>query len=168
MLQAATAPLLAPPPALTVAAVVERDGHFLMVEEWAHGKRVINQPAGHVEAGESLLAAVARETLEETGWTFAPEATTGVYLWQRPGTDQSFLRVAFAGSCLRHDPMRRLDRGIIRALWMTRSDLQHRAGCLRSPMVIRVVDDYLAGARAPLGQLNNAPPAAILQLASLI
>jgi 8-oxo-dGTP pyrophosphatase MutT (NUDIX family) len=161
----AIAPRASPSLALTVAAVVERDGRFLMVEEWVHGRPVVNQPAGDVEANESLLAAVSRETLEETGWTFAPVAVTGIYLWQRPGTNRSILRVAFLGRCLHHEPDRKLDSGIIRALWLTRTELLHRTDTLRSPMVMRAIDDYLAGARSPLGQLTDVAPETLLRRA---
>ena len=91
-------------PDVTVAAVVERDGRFLFVEERASGRVVINQPAGHLESGETFLAAVSRETLEETGWTFVPTAVIGVYMWQPEHLSRTFLRVAFAGTLDSHDP----------------------------------------------------------------
>jgi len=152
-------------PALTVAAVIERDGRFLMVEEWVRGQRVLNQPAGHVEAGESLVQAVVRETMEESGWVFAPEAVTGVYYWVRPGTRRGFLRVALSGSALSHDAGRRLDTGIIQALWLSRSEMGQHAASLRSPMVMRAVDDYLGGSRMPVAALNELSPACLLEQA---
>jgi 8-oxo-dGTP pyrophosphatase MutT (NUDIX family) len=135
---------------LTVAAVVEVRGRFMVVEERVGGRLVLNQPAGHVEAGESLAAAVIREALEETAWTFVPEATIGVYLWGREGGDNQFLRVAFAGRCVAHDGQRALDVGIERVLWLSRSELVARSAQLRSPMVLRAVDDYERGTRYPV------------------
>lgn len=137
-------------PDLTVAAVVERDGQFLLVEERVGNAMVFNQPAGHVERGEDLITAVIRETLEETAWTFTPEALTGIYLWEHPEKQRSFLRFTFCGQVSDHDPKRRLDRGIERALWMSRSQAVIRAARLRSPMVLRCMDDYLQGRRYPL------------------
>lgn len=155
-------------PALTVAAVVERAGRFLVVEELVHGLQVINQPAGHVKPGESLLQAVVRETLEETGWVFEPVAVTGLYLWRRPGTDRCFLRVAFCGHGLTHDPGRRLDDGIVQALWLSRDELLRRSQALRSPMVIRAIDDYLRGSRMAIASLQNLPLAALANRAEMI
>ena len=137
-------------PDLTVAAVVERDGQFLFVEERVGNAMVFNQPAGHVERGEDLVIATIRETLEETAWTFRPEALVGIYLWEQPERHRSFLRFAFSGQVTSHDASRRLDRGIERAVWMNRSQLVTRATRLRSPMVLRCVDDYLEGRRFPL------------------
>ncbi|MCK6369805.1 MAG: NUDIX hydrolase [Gammaproteobacteria bacterium] len=154
-----------PSPALTVAAVVERDGRFLMVEEWVHGRRVLNQPAGHVEPGESLTEAVVREMMEETGWVFAPEAVTGIYLWDRPDRTKRFLRVAIRGRAIAHDTGRRLDNGIIQALWLTRAELVERGGALRSPMVMRAVDDHLAGADHSIVSLNSCTRQKLLQRA---
>ena len=138
------------PPELTVAAVVERGGRFMLVEERIDGRLVLNQPAGHVETGESLAAAVSREALEETAWTFVPEATISVYLWGRAGRHNQFLRVAFAGRCIAHDGQRALDDGIERVLWLSRSELVARSAQLRSPMVLRAVDDYERGIRYPV------------------
>ncbi len=137
-------------PELTVAAVVERHGRYLLVEERAAGRLVLNQPAGHVEPGESLVEAVVREALEETAWTFVPEAIVGVYLWSRAGAANPFLRVAFSGHCTSHDPARPLDTGILRTLWLRRQELVARPDDLRSPMVLRAIDDYETGTRHPL------------------
>src|SRR5215472_278836 len=109
-------------PHVTVAAVAERDGRFLVVEEKVRGEHVLNNPAGHLEPAESLLDAVRRETLEETGWEFEPDAVIGVYLWQNPELDDTFLRVAFSGHCLHHHPDRPLDKGIIGPRWLTRAE----------------------------------------------
>ncbi len=136
-------------PDVTVAAVIERDGQFLFVEERASGRVVINQPAGHLEDGETFLEAVARETLEETGWTFEPRYVVGVYMWHPAHKPRSFLRVAFAGELLAHDPARPLDRGILRTRWLSRDQLAAAAPRLRSPLVERCVEDYLAGQRYP-------------------
>ena len=137
-------------PDLTVAAVVERQGQFLFVEERVGNRMVFNQPAGHVERGESLLDAAVRETLEETAWRFTPEALVGIYLWEQPERQRSFLRFTFCGQVNDHDPSLRLDRGIQRAVWMTRDQLVARSSRLRSPMVLKCVDDYLRDQRYPL------------------
>ena len=150
-------------PDITVAAVVERAGRFLIVQERAARRVVLNQPAGHLEDGESLLQAVVRETLEETGYSFVPEAVTGVYLWQSPA-ERSFLRVAFAGTVGDRADGASLDRAIIRTAWITREQLRERAVELRSPLVLHCIDDYLRGARYPLEVLNHvlsAAPAAV-------
>lgn len=142
-------------PHTTVAAVIERDGRFLMVEESIEGRVVINQPAGHLDPNETLTAAVIRETREETAWDFNPQAITGVYLWTHPESQRTYLRATFCGDCHNHDPQQKLDEGIIRAVWMTRQQLQDNADRLRSPMVLRCIDDYLAGQRFPLELLIN-------------
>ena len=141
-------------PEITVAALVQQQDRFLMVEERASGRVVLNQPAGHLEDGESLAEAVIRETLEETAWAVEPVAVTGVYLWQSPLNSKTFLRVAFAVRCLQHDPRRELDEGILRAMWMSRDDLLAEHARLRSPMVLSCIDDYLAGRRYPLDVLR--------------
>lgn len=135
---------------LTVAAVVERDGEFLLVEEQVGNRLVFNQPAGHVERGERIIDAVVRETLEETAWTFHPEALVGVYFWEQPERSRSFLRFAFCGTVTDHDAQRVLDRGIERAVWMSREQISMRAARLRSPMVLRCIDDFRTGRRFPL------------------
>ncbi|MEW5791903.1 MAG: NUDIX hydrolase [Pseudomonadota bacterium] len=140
-------------PHVTVAAVVEENGRFLLVEEAAEGRRVFNQPAGHWEEGESLAEAAVRETLEETGYAFTPEAVLGIYHWRHPRRDITFLRVAFVGSIGGYDPDRPLDQGIIGPRWLSRAELLGRIDRLRSPQVLRCVDDYLAGRRYPLEML---------------
>lgn len=144
-------------PHATVAAIIERDDRFLMVEEISDGQRVINQPAGHLDPDESLIDAVIRETREETAWQFLPEAITGIYLWKHPVNGESFLRVTFCGSCKNHDPTQPLDDGIQAAVWKTRKELIQQAN-LRSPMVINCIDDYLAGKRFPLDMLIDVAP----------
>jgi len=142
-------------PDVTVAAVVERGGRYLMVEERAGGRLVFNQPAGHLESGESLLEAVVRETLEETTWGFEPQFLLGIYMWAPPGRKRSFLRVAFGGAVLERDADRSLDRGIVRADWYTREQLLARSARLRSPLVMRCIDDHIAGCRHALDVLNH-------------
>jgi len=136
-------------PELTVAAVAEQHGRFLIIEEMVQGRAVFNQPAGHVEPGESLSQAVARETLEEAGWVFVPEFISGIYLWTDTEAQRSFLRVVFSGHLGNHLPDRALDDGILRTLWLSRQDLADRPGKLRNPMVLRSIDDYLQGHRLP-------------------
>lgn len=149
-----------PRPRVTVASVVERDGRFLVVEERpdSGGGLVINQPAGHVEFGETLLEAVARETFEETGWRFTPEFLVGVYLWAPSDASVCYLRVCFGGTALEHVPGSPLDEGIERAVWLSREDLRAQGGRLRSPLVLRVIDDYLAGERHSLSVLKSLLP----------
>jgi 8-oxo-dGTP pyrophosphatase MutT (NUDIX family) len=139
---------------VTVAALIEQRDRFLLVEERVDGQLVLNQPAGHLEAGESLLEAAIREVAEETGHTFVPEAVVGVYLWQcDPGT-RSYLRVCFAGTAIapRADPA--LDHGIVGVHWLTREELANPPRALRSPMVLRCIDDLRSGARFPLSCLR--------------
>ena len=150
-------------PDVTVAAVIEREGRFLLIEEFVGERLVINQPAGHLEANESLIDAAIREALEETAWTFVPEAISGIYLWPHPERNLSFLRVTFAGSVTRHHPERRLDRGIRRTLWLSRDEVAQRANQLRSPMVLQCIDDYLSGARYPMSILTHVTnPASLI------
>src|SRR5262245_17983923 len=127
-------------PDVTVAAIVERDGLFLLVEEHIGPRLVLNQPAGHLEDGETLVEAVIRETLEESAWHFAPQHLVGIYLWKHPDFGKSFLRVALCGSVTHHEPQRKLDRGIERALWLTRDQIVAKSARLRSPLVLRCVD----------------------------
>ena len=142
-------------PEVTVAAVVERDGQYLVVEERASGRIVINQPAGHLEDGESLEQAVVRETLEETGWTLRPDAISGIYLWRGAQSHRTFLRVTFCGAAVGHDSSRSLDRGIVRVRWLTREQLVAAGPRLRSPLVLRCIDDHNAGARYPLSLISH-------------
>jgi 8-oxo-dGTP pyrophosphatase MutT (NUDIX family) len=142
-------------PHATVAAIAEQEGRFLMVEESVEGKLVLNQPAGHIEDGESPLAAVVREALEETAWEFRPDAIVGTYLWREPMQGESYFRLAFAGRCLRHHPHRILDTGVIRSLWLTRDEIVAETARLRSPLVLLCVDDYLRGRRFPVDMLRH-------------
>jgi len=134
-------------PDVTVACIVPRGEKFLLVEEDVRGKRVLNQPAGHLESGESLTAAALRETCEETGWDVNLTHLVGIYQWANG--DGAFLRFTFAAEPVRHDPARTLDTGIVRALWMTRAEIATSRN-LRSPMVLRGIDDFLSGKLVPL------------------
>lgn len=138
---------------VTVAAVAERAGRFLLVEERIGGELRLNQPAGHLEPGENLCAAVIRETLEETASRFRPEALVGLYLWQVPGSDLTYLRAAFCGDIGDPIPGQPLDTGVERAVWLSRSDILDRRSAWRSPLVLRCIDDYLDGRRYPLDVL---------------
>jgi len=142
-------------PHVTVAAVIERDGKFLLVEEQADDALVINQPAGHWEAHESLIEAAVRETLEETAYHFQPKCLVGVYRWPHPQKDITYLRFAFTGDILSHAADRPLDNGILRALWLTPEELLAQSTRHRSPLVQRCVEDYLAGKRYPLELLTD-------------
>jgi 8-oxo-dGTP pyrophosphatase MutT (NUDIX family) len=142
---------------LTVAAVAEDRGRFLLVQERAARRVVLNQPAGHVERGESLVEAVIRETREETGRDFTPHSVTGIYLWQGPA-GRTVLRIAFAGRAAERPPGATLDRGILRTLWLDRQELAARAVEHRSPLVLTCVDDYLRGIRHPLELLKHVAP----------
>ncbi|MCK2089476.1 NUDIX hydrolase [Thauera aromatica] len=143
-------------PNVTVAAVIECDGRFLLVEEKTPEGLRFNQPAGHLEEGESLLEAVVRETLEETAHRFIPEYLVGVYQWTRPQGDITYLRFAFGGRVDGEVPGRRLDEGIVRALWLTPDELRATAERHRSPLILQCVDDWVAGQRFPLSLLRHS------------
>lgn len=121
-----------------------------MVEERIDGKLVLNQPAGHLEDGETLVAAVIRETREETAWQFVPRFLVGTYLWRNPDNGRSFLRFAFSGDVENHRPDQPLDQGIERAVWLSHVELAARPPRLRSPLVMRCIDDFLLGKSQPL------------------
>ena len=137
-------------PNVTVAAVIERDGKFLLIEEESEGERVFNQPAGHWEPGETLLEAGIREALEESACRFLPRHLVGVYGWRHAASDTTYLRFAFCGDIDGFEPGRALDTGIIRAVWMSAAQLRGSRDRLRSPLVLRCVEDYVAGRRFPL------------------
>jgi len=142
-------------PHLTVAAVIERDGRFLMVEELAEGRRVLNQPAGHVEEHESMSAAVVRETLEETGYHFNPDTIIGIYRWRSPLNQVTYLRICYRGGCTERDHDFALDPDIITTHWLSYAELVERTAELRSPLVLRCIDDYLAGVSLPLDLISE-------------
>nr|WP_235430469.1 NUDIX hydrolase [Xanthomonas sp. MUS 060] len=141
-------------PDVTVATIVAHDGRLLQVEEAIGGALVLNQPAGHLEPDESLVEAAVRETLEETGWQVRPTAFIGAYQW-KADNGRHYLRFAFAADPLEHHPQRPLDTGIVRALWMTPTELQSAQPRWRSPLVWRTVADFLAGQRYPLDLLRQ-------------
>lgn len=141
-------------PDLTVAVVVPYDGRLLMVEERVRGALVLNQPAGHLEAGETLTQAAVRETLEETGWDVALTHLIGIYRWDAPD-GSPYVRFAFGAEALRHHPHQPLDAGIARALWVTPAELRSAHDRLRSPLVLAAAEDWLAGARLPLAAIRE-------------
>jgi ADP-ribose pyrophosphatase YjhB (NUDIX family) len=140
-------------PHLTVAAIVEQQGKFLLVEESPHGKQVFNQPAGHVEENESILDAAVREVREETCRHFEPEALCGIYRWRSPHNGVTYLRAAFCGTISEYDPQLQRDSDIIGDHWLSREALNDQP--LRSPLVLRCIDDYLAGTRLPLNLISE-------------
>ena len=137
-------------PNVTVAAVIEQDGKFLLVEEHTSQGLLFNQPAGHLESGESLLAAVVRETLEESAYEFEPQHLIGIYRWHSPAADTTYLRFAFSGRILAHHPQQALDEGVIRTSWMAPEEIRTSQAHHRSPLVLHCVEDYLSGKRYPL------------------
>lgn len=155
-------------PEVTVAAVVEREGRFLMVEERIAGRLVLNQPAGHLEDRETLIEAVIRETREETAWRFAPEGLVGTYLWRNPDNERTFLRFAFCGSVDDHSATQALDTGIVRAVWLSHEQLLAQPGRLRSPLVLRCLDDYLRGQRQSLDSVATLGLETALQVGSVV
>jgi 8-oxo-dGTP pyrophosphatase MutT (NUDIX family) len=134
----------------TVATVVEKNGKFLVVEELKENGLVINQPAGHLEPGESLQDAARRETLEETGWTVELTGLLGATLYTSPDNGVTYHRTTFLATALHHDPKRPLDSGIERALWLSRDELRADSARMRSPLVLATIDQYLSGKLYPL------------------
>jgi phosphatase NudJ len=148
-------------PNVTVAAIIERDGRFLLVEEESADGLKLNNPAGHIEPGESPVQGCAREALEETGRRFDATALVGVYLArarrESTGEDITYLRFAFCGELGEREPGRQLDHGIVRTLWMTPDELRASTERHRSPIVLRCMEDYLAGVRLPLSVIHTDP-----------
>jgi len=142
-------------PSATVAAVIERGGRFLFVEERIDGRLVLNQPAGHLDPGESLVAACRREVLEETAHDFEPRSLVGVYRWHYAAKDVTFLRFCFAGEAGAFHKDRKLDKEIVALHWLTLDELKARRSDHRSPLVQKCVEDHLAGARYPLDVLSR-------------
>ena len=148
-------------PSVTVAAVIERDGRFLLVEEETSEGLRLNNPAGHLDPGETPMQGCARETLEEAAWRFEPTHLVGVYIARSrkrtTGEDVTYLRFAFCGELGEHEPHRPLDTGIVRTLWLTLDEVRESAHLHRSPLVLRCIEDYLAGARLPLSAVYCDP-----------
>jgi 8-oxo-dGTP pyrophosphatase MutT (NUDIX family) len=137
-------------PNVTVAAVIRRDGRYLLVEEDTEDGRRFNQPAGHLEAGETIVEAAVREVREETAYEFRPTALIGIYLWPHPAREVTYLRFAFTGELTGFDPARRLDDGIVRTHWLTVEEIGARASLHRSPLVMQCIADHENGQRCPL------------------
>jgi len=142
-------------PNITVAAVIERAGRFLLVEEETDDGLRFNQPAGHLDEGESLLHAVARETLEETAHHFTPRYLIGVYQWRQAAKDVTYLRFAFGGDLLGQEAGRALDQGIVRAVWLTPAEIEAVRERHRNPLLSQCIADYVAGRRYPLELLRH-------------
>ncbi len=141
-------------PHATVAVVVHRDDRFLMVEEVSDGLRVFNQPAGHVEAGESIVQAARREALEETGWQVEPASLLGLYTWQAPANGVTYYRFCFVADAVKHRTDQ-LDSDILAAHWLDLETLRSPEIRLRSPLVMRCIEDYLGGKRFPLSFISE-------------
>lgn len=141
-------------PSTTAAAIIERDGKFLMIEEDTREGVKLNQPSGHLDPGETLAMAAAREALEETGHIVEPLACVGIYMsryvHEETGTDVTYIRYAFACRMIAFDSSRPLDHGIVRAMWMTAKEIEDKTDMHRSPLVMKTLRDYLNGRRYPL------------------
>ncbi len=142
-------------PHVTVAAVIEKDGRFLMVEETTETGSAFNQPAGHLEPGEDLICAVQREVQEETAWKFEPTALVAIQLWRRSADFPSFVRFCFVGSVHNHNPNQKLDSDIITTHWLTHDEILIKSPHLRSPLVLICINEYLKGQRYPLSILQS-------------
>lgn len=148
-------------PNVTVAAVIERDGRFLLVEEDTSDGLRLNMPAGHLDPGESLVQACAREVLEETAYDFRPTELLGVYMNRfvrtRSGTDTTYMRFSFIGTLGSLHKGRPLDDGVVRTLWLSPDEMRAESLRMRSPLVLQSLDDYLAGQRFPLNLIYTDP-----------
>lgn len=143
-------------PHATVAAIVVKNDRFLMVEEISGGKQVFNQPAGHVEQGESIIAATVRETLEETGWAVKPVALQGLYTYTAPANGVTYHRYCIIAEALHEVANAELDDGIIGPQWMSIDELR-QCDRLRSPMVLTCAEDYLKDRHFPLDIIIEHP-----------
>ena len=146
------------PTDLTVSAVVEQNDRFLMIEERSSGAIVVTQPGGHIETGESPEEAVVREAMEEAGCEISVAGFLGVYLWIQPQTRQQFLRIVYIAKILRENINRQLDKGVRAVHWYSLADIQHRKRDLKSPIVLRCIEDYVAGKFQPENTLAGMTP----------
>ena len=148
-------------PSVTVAAIIERDGRFLLIEEETKLGIKLNNPAGHLDPGETPAQGCTREALEEAAVDFTPTALVGLYLARSrknsTGEDQTYLRMAFCGDIGKHHAGRPLDKGIVRTLWMTADEVRASAERHRSPLVLKCIEDYIAGVRLPLSAVYADP-----------
>lgn len=144
-------------PHVTVATVLKKDDLYLMVEEYSGGRRVINQPAGHVEHGESFIEAAVRETLEETGWLCEIQHLINISRWIHPRTNETYFRFTFAAEAKVHNHEQPLDDGIIQAIWLSYDEVISREENHRSPSVIQDINDHIAGKAYPLDILKDIP-----------
>lgn len=142
-------------PNATVAAIIEQNGKFLLVEEETDRGNRFNQPAGHLEDGETLLQAVIRETMEESAYEFTPEKLLGVYQWKHSHNETTYLRFAFIGKVGKHYPTQALDTGIVQAVWMGMDEIREKAHLMRSDQVLSCIEDYLAGKSYPLSVITH-------------
>ncbi|MFZ2727868.1 MAG: NUDIX hydrolase [Methylococcaceae bacterium] len=142
-------------PHVTVAAVIERDNRFLLIEEHTPNGLQFNQPAGHLEKGEDLITAVKREVQEESAWQFEPEYLIGVQLWRKTPKSPTFVRFCFSGQCHSHNPQQALDTGIVATHWLTHAQIIAQQQRLRSPLVLTCIEEYLKGQRYPLSIISS-------------
>ncbi len=140
-------------PHVTVAAIIEEEGKFLLVQENINNNLLYNQPAGRLEEGESMIEAIKREVMEETARQFTPEALTGVYLFKGKHPAITYLRFCFAGACSSFNADQQLDEGIVASKWLSRNEIAHSA--LRTELVLKSIDDYLKGEQYPLTLLHD-------------
>jgi 8-oxo-dGTP pyrophosphatase MutT (NUDIX family) len=144
-------------PRVTVACVIAERDRYLMVEEEVAGRLALNQPAGHLDDGESLIAAALREALEETGWTVELQHFIGVHQWRSSEHGEAVIRFSFSARALTLDADRPLDKGIRRTVWLTRAEIAALSDRLRSPLVLLSIDAWLSGQRLPLDTLGWLP-----------
>lgn len=142
-------------PDVTVAAIINKNDKYLLVEEQTKNGVLFNQPAGHLEPNESIIQGAIRETLEETGYSFTPQWLLGVYRWHSQTIDTTYLRFAFLGTAICHDHARKLDKGILRATWLSINEIYKLADRHRSPLVIKCIEDHLSGKKYPIEILTH-------------
>lgn len=148
-------------PRVTVACVIAQGDRYLMVEEDVLGRVAYNQPAGHLDPGETLASAAVREAMEETGWRVELDCLVGVTQWLSPEHGEQVLRFSFAGRAVEHDPERTLDDGIRRAVWLRRDEIAALGDRLRSPLILQSIDAWLDGVRLPLSTVGSLLPGVV-------